>query len=98
MSKDSGCAACFKALGVPSRLKIYEFLTRKGKATVSDIVTMVKLTQPTVSYHLKEMEHLGLLLSEKEGKKVFYFVDPKCHTYNKDCFLNKVNLEGGTDA
>lgn len=88
----TGCSACFKALSVPSRLKIYTYLAKNKSATVSEIVEVVGLKQPTVSYHLKEMENLGMIDHVKKGKEVFYSLDAKCHSLGKDCFLNEVNL------
>lgn len=77
------CANCFKSLSVPSRLKIYMYLQEKNKATVSDIVSYIKLKQPTVSYHLKDMQEHGLLSSKKLGKEVYYQVAQGC----KNCIL-----------
>ena len=59
------CTKCFNTLGVPSRMKIYRFLKDKGENTVGAVVKIAKLTQPTVSYHLKEMRDAGLLMSRK---------------------------------
>jgi len=87
------CAECFKALGVPSRLKIYKFLAEHGKSMVTEVVDVVKLTQPTVSYHLKEMKDLGLLASEKVGKEVYYRINPICHTFGKGCLLNNLKFK-----
>lgn len=77
------CANCFKSLSVPSRLKIYIYLQQKQNATVNNIVSYIKLKQPTVSYHLKDMESHGLLTSKKLGKEVYYQVAQGC----KNCIL-----------
>lgn len=74
------CSNCFRSLGVPSRMKIYTFLKDKKAATVSEVVDVMDLKQPTVSYHLKEMEDAGLLISKKIGKEVYYQVSGKCST------------------
>lgn len=77
------CANCFKSLSVPSRLKIYMYLQEHNKATVTDIVNYISLKQPTVSYHLKDMQSHGLLSSKKLGKEVYYQVAKGC----KNCIL-----------
>jgi len=77
------CANCFRSLGVPSRMKIYTYLQEKKTASVSELVNVVALKQPTVSYHLKEMEATGLLTSKKVGKEVYYQVGSGC----KNCIL-----------
>ena len=68
-------------------MKIYKFLKKNGKSTVSAVVDVAKLTQPTVSYHLKEMKNAGLLKSSKIGKEVFYSVNEGCPSNMVGCFL-----------
>lgn len=86
------CVRCFSTLGVGSRMKIFEYLREAGKSTVGDIVSVVKLTQPTVSYHLKEMRIVGLLESDKKGKEVYYFIRRKCPNREAECILNNVTF------
>ena len=69
-------------------MKIFEYLAKVGSDSVSHIVGVVKLTQPTVSYHLKEMERSGLLKSRKAGKEVFYSVSHSCPYDNTSCVLD----------
>jgi len=95
MSDWALCSHCFKSLGIESRVKIYTFLKTKGKSTVTDIVGVLDLTQPTVSYHLKEMKESGLLTSEKIGKSVFYSVNCNCPETDARCFLSRVELKVG---
>lgn len=81
------CTKCFGSLGIDSRMKIYKFLKETGKSTVSDVVAIVGLTQPTVSYHLKAMKGAGLLVSSKKGKEVFYSVNDNCPSNSVGCIL-----------
>lgn len=75
------CTNCFKSLSVSSRMKLYLYLKeQKDIASVTELVTVSGLTQPTVSYHLKEMETNGLLTSKKVGKEVYYKVGGGCET------------------
>ena len=60
------CTKCFNTLGIDSRMKIYRFLKEKGENTVTAVVEVVKLTQPTVSYHLKEMRDAIILFRLNE--------------------------------
>lgn len=62
----------------PSKRKIYEVLSMAGEKTVSELTEIMKLQQPTVTYHLRQMEKEGLLLSRKEGRKVYYSVKMQC--------------------
>ncbi|MFH1566323.1 MAG: winged helix-turn-helix domain-containing protein [bacterium] len=81
------CPYCFKALSVPVRAKIYGLLLKKQRS-VSDIVKEFGLTQPTISYHLKDMEKAGLIKSKKEGRKVIYSVVAKCSYGEGMCLIN----------
>ena len=88
MSVKVKCTNCFKALSTPSRMVIYSYLESEEKARVSEIVQVAKLRQPTVSYHLKEMEKCGLLSSERKGKEVYYSVSHICPYDNHKCVLD----------
>lgn len=89
MNDSTPCTKCFESLGVGSRMRIYKFLKKNGKSSVSAVVDVAKLTQPTVSYHLKEMKNAGLLNSSKVGKEVFYSVNEGCPSNTIGCFLAK---------
>ncbi len=82
------CTKCFKSLGIDARIEMYAFLAEHGETTVGDLVDLVGLTQPTVSYHLKDMKKLGLLSSRKSGKEVYYSVDHSCPGYGSTCALS----------
>jgi len=85
---------CFKTLGVSTRLAIYQFLKSRpnASATVTEVVEKVSLTQPTVSYHLKEMERVGLLSRTKKGRKVLYTVNDVCPKYHRKCTLADIKF------
>jgi len=80
------CPNCFKALSVPVRAKIYKLLLEKPRS-VSDVVKRFKLTQPTISYHLKDMEEAGLIESKKTGRKVIYSVLTRCSYGESVCLI-----------
>lgn len=89
---DKTCVVCFNVLGIDSRMKIYLFLKKSGKTTVSSIVDQLTLTQPTVSYHLSEMKKAGILKSKRVGKEIFYSLSDTCKTYHQDCVLKTVDF------
>jgi DNA-binding transcriptional ArsR family regulator len=60
-----------KCLGHPDRLRIVELL-RSTPMKVKDIQAMVGLTQAVTSQHLRQMYHLGILRSTREGQNVIY--------------------------
>ncbi len=57
-----------------TRLKILKIL-KKGEKNVSKIVESMKLSQPTVSHHLKKLEEAGLVLKRQYKRWVFYQVN-----------------------
>ena len=87
------CTHCFKSLGINSRMIIYTYLKSCESANVTQITEQVKLKQPTVSYHLQQMEDQGLLVSLKKGKEVLYSLNLTCPSYKKDCVLKNLELE-----
>lgn len=72
------CPLAMPQMADESKRKIYEILSMAGEKTVSELTLMLKLRQPTVTHHLREMEKEGLLGSRKEGRKVYYFVRMGC--------------------
>ena len=61
----------FKALSDETRLNIVEFLL-DGEKCVCEIFPHVKRTQSTVSFQLDKLESMGILLSRREGRKIYY--------------------------
>ncbi len=61
----------FNALCDETRLRIVEFLLN-GKKCVCEIVPFTKRTQSTVSIQLAKLENLGIVESQRQGKKVYY--------------------------
>ena len=67
-------AQVFKALGDETRLKILTMLT-KGKTCACYILEEFHFTQPTLSYHMKQLTDSGLVNAEKKGKWVYYSIN-----------------------
>jgi DNA-binding transcriptional ArsR family regulator len=87
MTKGCNCQGCFGSLGIDSRYKIYELLKKGVNLSVSDLAEKLGLKQPTVTYHLKQMEVNGLLKSSKKGHFVYYQVNEVCPQTLKNCIL-----------
>lgn len=95
MQKEDRCSTCMSMLGTPSRLKIYKLIKIDGENTVTSVVDAVGLTQPTVSYHLKEMKNAGLLVSRKDGRETYYKISDLCPNYSIECVLSKIDFPEG---
>lgn len=70
------CSICFRALADGTRLRILREI-KKCPANVSAITVVTQVTQPTVSYHLKMLDKLGLVSKKYQGREVVY-------TFNKN--------------
>lgn len=66
----------FQALADPSRRRIFESLTR-GEAAVKDLTARFSISQPAVSQHLAHLKSAGLVKGRREGRCVYYRVEPR---------------------
>jgi DNA-binding transcriptional ArsR family regulator len=60
-----------QGLAAPSRLLILGQL-RAGACAVSELADRVGMEQSAVSQQLRVLRHLGLVISERRGRQVFY--------------------------
>jgi ArsR family transcriptional regulator len=81
MEKDySSYAILMKALADETRVKIFDMLSQ-GELCACKILEEFKITQPTLSYHMKILTESGLVDSRRDGVWMKYSI-------------NKNNLEG----
>lgn len=66
----------FHALADPSRRAIFESLTR-GEAAVKDLTARFAISQPAVSQHLATLKEAGLVNGRRDGRRVYYRVEPR---------------------
>jgi ArsR family transcriptional regulator len=69
-------ARVFKALGDPTRVRLLSLIAagEGGEACICDLVEPVRLSQPTVSHHMKLLVDAGLVTREQRGKWAYYRV------------------------
>lgn len=70
-------ARVLKALAHPTRLFIVDELSR-GERCVCELTELVGVEMPTVSRHLSQLRHAGLVEDEKRGAMVFYRLRVPC--------------------
>jgi ArsR family transcriptional regulator, arsenate/arsenite/antimonite-responsive transcriptional repressor len=91
--KEADLDAMFRALGDPSRRRVFEFLRgccctvaideASGEVrpasgvTVGEVCCAVPLSQATISQHLKALREAGLIVTERDGKFIRCGVDPR---------------------
>jgi ArsR family transcriptional regulator len=68
-------AELFKALGDPARVRIINLLAAaSGPVCACEFEPALKLSQPTVSHHLKKLTDAGLLEREQRGKWAYFWL------------------------
>jgi DNA-binding transcriptional ArsR family regulator len=77
-----------KAIAHPTRIAILNHLEDGKKLSVSELHKLLNIEQSTTSHHLGIMKDKGILISKREGKKIFYYI--KDENFNKiiDCVGN----------
>jgi DNA-binding transcriptional ArsR family regulator len=63
---------CLKSIHHPVRASIIHYLHEKGRINVNEIILKIKLDQSKTSQQLKILKDQEIVISEKEGKFVFY--------------------------
>jgi ArsR family transcriptional regulator len=66
----------FKALADPTRLAIVNQLAGADEVCVCHLVPDSRLSQPTISHHLKLLRDAGLVTSERRGTWAYYRLVP----------------------
>ncbi len=86
----------FRALSDPIRLRILHLL-RAGELCVGDLVTVLKVPQPTASRHLAYLRRIGLISSRKKSYWTYYALAPAKTTLRRrlhECL--DADIEGRT--
>ena len=68
-------AAAFKALGDPTRLRIYQSIREQDDICACNILEAMEITQPTLSHHVKQLCAANLVACRKEGRWMHYSVN-----------------------
>jgi ArsR family transcriptional regulator len=64
----------FKALSDETRLKLLKIL-EKGEICVCDLVSVLDMSQPKISFHLNVLKEAGIIRDRKQGKWVHYSIN-----------------------
>lgn len=72
--KEKDAIKALSALAQPTRLGIFRLLVTAGPdgLNVGVIQDQLELASATLSFHLKELTHAGLVTSRQEGRFVYY--------------------------
>lgn len=72
-------SAVFKALGDPTRLRLLSLVAAggRGEACICNLTGPVRLSQPTVSHHMRLLVEAGLLTRTQRGRWAYYAIVPE---------------------
>lgn len=80
----SQLADIFKLLGDPTRLRLFWLLCHCEEC-VLNLATMMEMSSPALSHHLRILKASGLISSRRDGKEVYYKAsqDPRGHALHE---------------
>lgn len=90
VSKLELAASKLRAISHPMRIAIIELLTQDAKLSVTEIYKALDIEQATASHHLNILKNKGVLISSREGKKIFYSIKNMTLTEIIEC-INRCN-------
>lgn len=72
--KDTEIVRALGALAQESRLGVFRLLVKRGPDGFSpgDLATKLEIPGPTLSFHLKELQRAGLVISRRDGRFLYY--------------------------
>lgn len=65
-----------KALSDPARVRVLVLLLQQGELCVCELVDAMEMSQSTLSSHLQIIRQAGLVTTRREGKWVYYGLEP----------------------
>jgi len=68
-------ASMLKALAHPMRIAIVGLLSNNKRLSVTDIYSNLKIEQAAASHHLILLKSKKILKSQREGKKIMYYIN-----------------------
>lgn len=83
-------ASKLRAIAHPMRIAIIELLNKSPKLSVTEIYKNLKIEQASASHHLNILKNKGVLVSKREGKKIFYSLKNVSLTEIVEC-INRCN-------
>lgn len=79
-----------RAMAHPMRIAIMDLLHDNKRMSVTDIYKRLNIEQASASHHLNILKNKGILVSQREGKKIFYALKDEVLTEIVAC-INRCN-------
>ncbi|NOX84835.1 MAG: winged helix-turn-helix transcriptional regulator [Chlorobi bacterium] len=90
LNKLESAAGKLRVISHPMRIAIIELLSLNERMSVTQIYEELDIEQATASHHLNILKNKGILLSHREGKKIFYSLKNRVLTDIVEC-INRCN-------
>lgn len=74
-SKTERASSLLRALAHPLRIKIINYISEQKKVNVFSIYTNLQIEQSITSQHLRILRDEELVLTERQGKFIFYKIN-----------------------
>ncbi|MGN0493550.1 MAG: ArsR/SmtB family transcription factor [Acutalibacteraceae bacterium] len=91
-SDERKTALIFKAFCDENRIRILKLL-RSGEKCACKLLEEIKVTQPTLSHHMKILCDSGIVVGRKEGKWMHYSISAEGARAAADCLKELTNAE-----
>jgi len=85
-------ASKLRAIAHPMRIAIIDLLHDREKLSVTEIYSALDIEQASASHHLNILKNKGVLVSKRDGKKIFYSLKSITLTEIIEC-INRCNEE-----
>ncbi len=92
ISKLELASSKLRAIAHPMRIAIIDLLHNDNKLSVTEIYSQLDIEQASASHHLNILKNKGVLVSKREGKKIFYSLKNVVLTEIIEC-INRCNEE-----
>ncbi|MCM3717565.1 ArsR/SmtB family transcription factor [Fictibacillus phosphorivorans] len=73
---------CYKAMADKTRLNILALL-RHEELCVCELVEILKMTQPSISQHLRKLKQAKLVKERRNSQWIFYSIDGEIYPFIK---------------
>ena len=83
-------ASKLRAISHPMRIAIIDLLADGNRLSVTEIYEALGIEQATASHHLNILKNKNVLLSKREGKKIYYNLRNMTLTEILEC-INRCN-------
>ena len=101
--KEPQAVLALSALAHGHRLNVFRLLVREGPTGIAagEIAESLELNPTSLSFHLKTLEHAGLVNSSRDGRFILYAVNVEgiselLHYLTEDCCRGKPELCGSS--